>query len=79
VTLNRELTKRQTLIAFFAIGWIGSFAIMAIGDYQVAKQIPSAMDFVIMAVLSLLFAPLLALGAAWKGGFLTRRRKRKDS
>ena len=31
------------------------------------------------AVLSLLFAPLLAVAAAWKGGFFGRDKERKDS
>ncbi len=75
--MNRELTKWQTIIAFLVLGWAGMFVIMVVGDYQVSGEIPPFLELLGFAALAIVFAPLLALAAAWKGGWLKRRKKEK--
>ena len=75
---NRALTKRQTVLAYFVVGWLGSFVVMAVGDYQLKHRFPTIGDLGGYAVASLVVGPLFALVGAWQSARWRRRLRGDD-
>ena len=75
---NRPFTRRQTLVAYFAVGWTAAFGIMVIGDYQLDRRWPGPVEAFGYAALALVFAPFFAWVAKWKSAGL-RGLVNKDS
>ena len=69
---SRPLTKRQTLLAYFAVGWVAVFAMMFIGDYELTHHLPSLSDMLGYAVVALLLGPFFAWVAKWKSAGLRK-------
>ena len=75
---NRPLTKRQTIIAYAAVGWLGGIAIMAFGNYELYHKLPTPRDIALYMVAALFVAPFIAAAAAVLSA-RTRRRFRQRS
>jgi hypothetical protein len=70
---HRPLTRRQTLLAYFAVGWVAVFVIEVVGDYQLMHRLPSIGDLGIEAAVAVILAPLFAWLAALKSAGLRKR------
>jgi hypothetical protein len=69
---NRPLTRRQALIACFIVGSLATFAMMAIGDYQLKHRPPGAGDILVYVLIAIALGPLLVLAASLKSRSLRR-------
>lgn len=68
--LKRDLSRRQTLIAFMGAGWLFVMVIFVGGDMYSYGGLPTLGDFVMYVGLATLMAPVGALTIALKGGWL---------
>lgn len=69
---NRPLSRRQALIACFTVGSVATFAIMAIGDYQLKHRAPGAGDVLVYVPIAIVLGPLLVFAATLKSRSLRR-------
>ncbi len=57
---DRQLTRRQTMVAVFTAGFLSAFAIMAIGDYMERRRLPTWEDLPPYRVASRVVGPVLS-------------------
>jgi hypothetical protein len=57
---NRPWSKRQTLVAYFLVGWAGTIVITAFGDSQLNNRLPTLSEVGTYIFGGLVLAPLIA-------------------
>ena len=72
--VNRQLTRRQTVVAFLLIGFLGAVAVMAVGDYQMNDRLPTFEEVLIYILVGAILGPVLAFAIAVIGGWLPKTR-----